>query len=286
LAHAPQDIVLKLWEGLGYYSRAKNLQKAAQKIMHCYGGNLPTDYEQLLSLPGIGPYTAAAIVSIAFNIPKAAVDGNVLRVISRLTASEKDIADPKIRKEIEVELQKIIPKNAAGDFTQALMELGAVVCLPNGEPVCCECPLVNMCKAYEINLQAKLPIKSKKKKRKIVHRTILVVNDGKEIAIRKREGRGLLSELWELPGIEGKIGEKEAEEWLVENHLEGSQIKRISDSIHIFTHIEWHMRGYHISIDKRKEPAGLTWVTKEKLKEIYAVPTAFQVYTSYIMDVL
>ena len=205
LASAPEQQLMKLWEGLGYYSRARNLQKAARVMVEQYGGTLPADYDALLKLPGIGPYTAGAVASIAYGIPVPAVDGNVLRVVMRLTAGWEDIADPAVKRAVERRMAAILPKDRPGDFNQAMMELGATVCAPGGEPKCLVCPLNALCEGYRQGVARELPVKAKKKARRIEERTVfLLVCDG-ELAIRKRADSGLLAGLWELPSVEGKL---------------------------------------------------------------------------------
>lgn len=199
LAEAEEDQLLKLWEGLGYYNRVRNMQKAAKQIMEDFNGEFPKTYEEIKSLTGIGNYTAGAISSFAFGIPKPAVDGNVLRVVSRITASYDDIMKASVRTRIEEQLERIIPKNAASDFNQGLIELGAIVCVPNGEPKCLLCPLRQLCKAREKGIESELPVKTKAKARKIEKRTVFIFQDGENVAIRKRPAKGLLAGLYELP---------------------------------------------------------------------------------------
>ncbi len=175
LAAAPEQELLKMWEGLGYYSRVRNMQKAAQQICEKYNGIFPNEYEQLLSLPGIGAYTAGAVASIAWNKPYAAVDGNVLRVVTRLTADSREISDTKFKNEITAALQEIYPVDKCGIFTQSLMELGAVVCMPNGTPRCTECPLQSLCSACAAGTQPEYPVKKKKAQRRIEDKTVLIM---------------------------------------------------------------------------------------------------------------
>ena len=185
LAQAPEEQLLKLWEGLGYYNRVRNLQRGARAVMTEHGGVIPASFEALKKLPGIGDYTAGAIGSIAFQIPVPAVDGNVLRVISRVLYRRDNILDAKVKRRIEGEIKEILPERT-GDFNQSLMELGATVCLPNGAPKCNECPLQELCRAHLVGDEESLPVKTKAKKRKIEQRTVfLLVCDGK-IALRKR----------------------------------------------------------------------------------------------------
>ena len=209
LANAEEDKLLKLWEGLGYYNRVRNMQKAAQQIMEIHGGEFPRDFEAICKLTGIGNYTAGAIGSFAFGIPKPAVDGNVLRVISRVTGSYDDIMKASTKTKVEEQLEAIIPKDAACDFNQGLIELGAIVCVPNGAPKCEECPLAYLCEANQKGIQAELPVKKKAKERRIEKKTVLVIRDGDCLAIRKRPSKGLLAGLYEFPNLEGHLTEKQ-----------------------------------------------------------------------------
>ena len=284
LAEIPEQQLLKLWEGLGYYSRARNLQKAAKEIVTEYGGQLPASYEKLIGLPGIGPYTAGAVASIAFGIPVPAVDGNVLRVVSRLTADDADIADPRTKKAMEERLAAIIPASCPGDFNQAIMELGATVCVPNGPPDCARCPLSSGCEAFRRGIQTTLPVKAAAKPRKIQPRTILaLVRDGR-IAIRRRPARGLLAGLWELPGVDETLDQSgviaKAREW----GFEPLRAEQLPDAKHIFTHIEWRMTGWRITVAEDCESAGLVWVDPERLTEDYPLPSAFSAYLQPFLE--
>ena len=204
LAEVEEEQLLKLWEGLGYYNRVRNLQKAARVIMEQYNGVVPADYEALLKLPGIGSYTAGAISSIAFQIPVPAVDGNVLRVTKRISGSYDDITKESVKKELWQDLITIMPKDRPGDFNQSLMELGATVCLPNGKPLCDQCPVMHLCKAFQKDIVMELPVKPSKKDRRIEEKTILLMEYENNYAIRKREKKGLLAGLWEIPSLEGR----------------------------------------------------------------------------------
>lgn len=203
LAAAPEQELLKMWEGLGYYSRVRNMQKAAQQICEKYNGIFPNEYEQLLSLPGIGAYTAGAVASIAWNKPYAAVDGNVLRVVTRLTADSREISDTKFKRNTAA-LQEIYPVDKCGIFTQSLMELGAVVCMPNGTPRCTECPLQSLCSACAAGTQPAYPVKKKKAGRRIEEKTVLLMIHAGKLALQKRAKSGLLGGMWELPNLSGK----------------------------------------------------------------------------------
>ena len=237
VAVCPEDQLLKLWEGLGYYNRVRNIQKAARILMEEYDGKLPADYEKLKSLPGIGNYTAGAVASIAFDLPVPAVDGNVLRVYARLTEMYDDILKQSVKTSVEKEFLKIMPKKGSGSFNQALMELGAMVCVPNGAPKCDICPIAGFCKAGKNHTFMELPVKKKQKSRKIEKKTILVIRDGEKVAIRKRPSEGLLAGLYELPNLEGFLDQKSIIEWMKKYELLPLRIQKLENSKHIFSHV-------------------------------------------------
>lgn len=276
LAEADEETYLKLWEGLGYYSRVRNLHRAAQVMAEQYGGELPRSYDELLSLPGIGPYTAGAIASIAYDIPVPAVDGNVLRVVTRLTADPSNISDPKVKKQMEERVRSIIPANAPGAFNQALMELGATICLPNGAPQCGACPLRQLCVGFARGNPCDFPVKAAKKARRVEQRAVFLFLCNQKLALHRRPGKGLLAGLWELPNAQNIGSAQEvrraAEQW----GLSALRIEPCGRAKHIFTHIEWHMTAYRIRVEEAPEAAGLTWVTKEELEAQYALPSAFR----------
>ena len=213
LAQASEDRVLKLWEGLGYYSRARNLQKAARILME-RGGALPASYEELLALPGIGEYTAGAVASIAFGLPVPAVDGNVMRVLARLLAIDTDVLRPAAKKAFTAIAREMIPRDQPGAFNQAVMELGETLCLPNTQPKCGECPLRNVCKAHSLGRERDYPVRSPKKARTVEERTVLVLltmlGGERRVLLHKRSGSGLLAGLWELPNVEGRLSPQAA----------------------------------------------------------------------------
>lgn len=251
LASVEEDRLFKLWEGLGYYTRARNLKKAAERMTEQYGGNVPADYDALLDLPGVGSYTAGAIASIAFGIAQPAVDGNVLRVMKRISGSFDDITKGSVKKELEQEIRLIMPKDRPGDYNQSLMELGATVCIPNGRPLCDQCPVMHLCRAFHNDTWKMIPVKSaSKKEKKIIDRTIFVLKMGDRYAIRKRQEKGLLSGLWELPGTDGLLPLTGAEEFLKKQGFPVEKIEFIGEANHIFSHIVWHMNGYLAEIGK------------------------------------
>ena len=288
LAHVEEERLLKLWEGLGYYNRARNLKKAAQTIMEEYDGRMPEEYEALLALSGIGSYTAGAIASIAFGKACPAVDGNVLRILSRLRADGRDILDAKVKKAVEAELICVMPKDRPGDFNQALMELGATVCIPNGAPKCGICPWEAFCRARQEGRTAEFPKKAKKKPRSIEERTILVIQDAERIALCKRPNRGLLAGMYEFPSLEGHCKERQVASYLKELGLSPIRIRELPPAKHIFTHKEWHMIGYLVRVD---ELAGMetgemaqpfVFVEPEETRTAYPIPSAFAAYAGQV----
>lgn len=286
LAAADEKRLMKLWEGLGYYSRARNLQKAARAVMECHGGQIPRDEKQLRTLCGIGDYTAGAIASIAYGIPAPAVDGNVLRVLSRVTGSYADIALTETKKNQSEALRSVIPIDRAGDFTQSLIELGATVCVPNGEAKCNMCPLSEYCVAHRDGLTDELPVKSAKKPRRVENLTVLLIRDDDRTVLRKRPPKGLLAGLYELPNFQGHLSEKEVTDAVRDLGFEPLRIQRMDDAKHIFTHIEWHMIGYTVKIasefDGVRLSPDLHLVENHLLRSDYAIPSAFSAYRKYL----
>ena len=288
LANCEEDRLLKLWEGLGYYNRARNLQKAAKQIVNDYGGKMPEDRETLLTLSGIGNYTAGAISSIAFGKKAAAVDGNVLRILSRLTMDEEDILKESTKARVEKQLLEVMPKERAGDFNQALMELGAMVCIPNGKPKCTECPWEDICLAKRYGKEEEYPKKEAKKKRTIEKKTILIIQDEKTYALHKRPDKGLLAGLYEFPSLEGHKSEKQVLSHLKELGLQILRIQKMEPSKHIFSHKEWHMIAYQIKVDelapKKENMKKEQWIYVEpkEAEEKYPLPSAFGAYAKYL----
>ena len=273
LAVCPDDELNKLWEGLGYYSRARNLKRAARLLAERHGGRFPRDYAAVHALPGVGDYTAGAICSICFEQKTPAVDGNVLRVWSRVCAAYEDIAKPETKRAVADALREIYPEGRCGDFTQALMELGASVCRPSGEPDCAACPLGGICLAAE-GLWAELPVRAKKRPRREEERTVFLLTCGGEYAVRKRPAKGLLAGLWEFPNVEGR---RTLEEALAVAEAWGCRPREAIGSMertHIFTHIEWKMVGYEIACEAK--PEGFVWASEARLREEFSLPTAFR----------
>lgn len=283
LAEAKEDTLLKLWEGLGYYNRVRNMQKAAHQIMVDFYGEFPNTYEGILSLKGIGNYTAGAISAFAFGLPKPAVDGNVLRVVSRITGSREDIMKQSVRKAMERALEQVIPEDAASDFGQGLIELGAIVCVPNGEPKCAECPAAFACVARKQGLTAEIPVKKKAKARRIEKRTVFIFKDGEKLAIRKRPGKGLLAGLYEFPNEEGRLTQKEVTAYSKEIGLMPVRVKKLESAKHIFSHVEWHMTGYEVIVDEleKTNKKEFLFIHPEEIGQKYPLPSAFETYIRY-----
>lgn len=275
LADADDDELMKRWEGLGYYSRAKNLKRAAQMICERFGGEFPQDPADVRTLPGIGPYTVGAICSIAFGQPTPAVDGNVLRVISRLCRYGGSIDAPETKNTVTAALEAIYPAaEACGDFTQSLMELGAIVCLPNGSPLCQKCPLAGLCAAHARGDELAFPVQAPKPERKKETYTVLLIRNGGKIALNKRPDGGLLAGLWEFPNLCGERTPQEVTDWLKARGLAVSSVRQAAAKKHIFTHIEWKLPRY--TVECTGESADFCWVTPEQLADEYPLPTAFR----------
>ncbi len=283
LAKIDEDNLLKLWQGLGYYSRALNLKKAAQMILERYDGEIPQDIKELRSLPGIGPYTAGAIASIAFGQPASAVDGNVLRILSRIVASKEDIGKANTKKEVEKMVEGLLPEEDPGGFNQALMDLGAIICLP-GRPKCEACPVSEFCQAYLQGLTSEIPVKTKNKARAIEKRTVMVIHCKGRYALRKRAAKGLLQNLWEFPNDKGLLTEDQCRAILGKMGVTPNEITEIKTSKHVFSHLEWHMRGFYVEAAEIERTSDFVWVTKEEMKRQYSIPAAFKAYTEFIMN--
>ncbi len=288
LADAPEEQLLKLWEGLGYYNRVRNLQLAARQIRQDYGGRMPDSYDELLKLKGIGSYTAGAIASIAYGRSVPAVDGNVLRVVSRLRKDGRLISDGKVKASVERDLAEVMPAGRPGDFNQAMMELGACVCIPNGEPLCGSCPLAELCLARGEGVQAEYPKKAGKRPRRIEEKTILVIRDENRAAIRKRPAGGLLGGMYEFPSLAGFCTAEEVVRYLDANGIKVLRIQPLEDAKHIFTHREWHMAGYMVRVDELEhgqpgdDVRDWIYIRPEETREKYPIPSAFHAYAKYL----
>lgn len=286
LAAAPEDRLLKLWEGLGYYSRVRNMQKAAQAVVRAGGTELPGSYEQLLALPGIGPYTAGAVASIAFGIPVPAVDGNVLRVLARLLACGEDIALPQVKRAFEEVDAVLLPRDHPGDFNQAMMELGATVCLPNAAPRCMDCPVRAFCTAARAGNPLDYPYKSPKKPRVLEERTVFVVVAEQRVLLRRRAGKGLLAGLWELPNLAGRLSAEEIGAVLAGWGMSDAETRPLGDGKHIFSHIEWRMNGLLVLPRACLPVEDGVWAGSDDLVEHYALPSAFRPYARLLPELL
>lgn len=265
LASASEDEVLKAWEGLGYYSRARNLHKAAKQIAK---EGFPQTYEGIRALAGVGDYTAGAISSIAFSLPRPAVDGNVLRVMTRYFADGSNIDEPATKKKFIELLTRAYPREA-GDFCEALMELGAIVCVPNGAPVCGACPWSGLCKAHLAGEEERFPVRNDKKARKIVEATVCVLAHEGKYALEKRGNKGLLANLWQFPFFEERTG---AEQF--------GKVLRTKRAKHIFTHVEWHMTGHLVEASEFFPQ--YEWKTADEIFSSYAIPSAFKAFTEWV----
>ena len=272
LAEAPEERLLKLWEGLGYYSRARNLQRAAREMVLSHGGQLPGTYEQLIALPGIGDYTAGAIASIAFSCPVPAVDGNVLRVMARLKNDPEDILDPAVKKRVRAELAATMPKDTPGTFNQAMMELGATVCLPNGIPLCDGCPMQAQCAARTAGTERELPTRLGKKTRRVEEKTVFALFVDAKPLIYKRPETGLLAGLWQLPDVPGHLSMEEAMAYLDARGIRPLSEVSVYARRHVFTHVEWQMQVIRADVEAPCLPGG--WHPEDPGQD--ALPTAYR----------
>lgn len=290
LAACDDDRLMKLWQGLGYYSRARNLKKAAIIICQEYGGQLPQDFTTLLNLPGIGRYTASAIGSIAFGQPWPAIDGNVLRVLSRVLASTADIAAPATKKAMETALAPHYPSgNTASELNQAFMDLGATICLPHGMPHCPCCPLAKMCLAHAEGLELELPQKSSARQRRQEKHTILLIRQKDTIALHQRPDKGLLAGLWEFPNLPGKLKKDDVISWLTGHNLNAENLQPLPPAKHIFSHIEWQLSGWLVELAPttglaiQEDNLPFVWAEPKEIAEHFSLPSAFQYYFPYIL---
>ncbi len=281
LAKADEDVLLKQWEGLGYYSRVRNLQKAAKTVVDEWGGYLPQDKKDLLSLAGIGDYTAGAIASIAYGKDEVAVDGNFIRVACRLLAYDGDVWSVAGKRLIKEFWQMVLPHNEASFFNQGIMDIGATICLPNGKPLCEKCPISSCCCSFHQGNPLDYPIKKEKKKRKIEKKTVLLIYMNNEVMIRKRPNKGLLAGMLEFPMIDGEVSKDVVFSWLEERGYEGISIKKGKKEKHIFSHIEWHMSSWEIEVYPSSVMESVEsleqWVDCKKVSGI-TLPTAFKVF--------
>ena len=282
LARCDDDLLHKLWEGLGYYSRVRNLKKAAQVILERHGGVFPGKYEDILALPGIGVYTAGAIASIAFDHPRPAVDGNVLRVVARLTSDDTPIDAPAFKRAAQQRLAAVYPAQA-GDFTQALIELGATLCGPNRAPQCDICPCREFCQGHLLGTAEQLPRKLPKRGKRTEEMTVFILSCDGKYALQKRPAGGLLAGLWQFPNVQGRLETSAALSKLEELGCNPREIYRQVERKHIFTHIIWQMRGVYVEISQPTEV--FTWLTADEITQNAALPTAFRQFWEEIPHV-
>ncbi|HIY06139.1 MAG TPA: A/G-specific adenine glycosylase [Candidatus Evtepia faecigallinarum] len=269
LAAAPEDQLMKLWQGLGYYSRARNLQKAARQIVEDFGGAFPTQYKDIRALAGVGDYTAAAIASICYGQPVPAVDGNLLRVASRVMGDDTDITTTQGKRRFTAALQQVIPLDEPGRFNQAMMDLGAMVCLPNGAPLCDRCPAAEFCRARQTGRQRDLPVRPAKKPRRVEERVVFLLFYQGQVALRRRPAKGLLAGLWEYPNELAPARDCPSDWGLPEEGTFAGTGK------HIFTHVEWRMTARRWDLTDPALPEGWVWAGREALARDYPIPSAF-----------
>ena len=270
LAQAPEDRLMKLWQGLGYYSRARNLQKAARQIVTDFGGEFPDTYDRLRTLAGIGDYTASAIASIAFGQPIPAGDGNLLRVTARILGDDTDVTTGRGKKHFAEALRGVMPLDQPGRFNQAMMDLGAMVCLPNGAPLCARCPAADFCRARITGRTGALPVRPAKKPRRKEDRVVFLLTCGGRLALRRRPERGLLAGLWEYPN-EPAPADRALEDW----GLDPVSVSFAGTGVHIFTHVEWHMTARIVTLASDALPEGWVWADRKDWRDRYAIPSAF-----------
>ena len=282
LADCPPDRLTKLWEGLGYYSRVRNLQKAAKIIMEESGGVFPKTYDAVRALPGIGDYTAGAILSIAFGQAVPAVDGNVLRLAARITGSRLDVLDAKNRKIFRSWMAAAMSQERPGAYNQALMDLGATVCLPSGAPLCGDCPAGDFCIARQEGCQARLPVRSPKREKRTEHLTVFLLRRGTAAALRQRPDTGLLAGLWEYPHVPGALTEAEAARQLQMWGVSPTKWTKKLSARHIFTHVRWEMTGYVVEVDGLG-PGDWLWAEAQQ-RERLAIPSAFEKFTAELKE--
>ena len=289
LAEADEDLCTKLWQGLGYYSRVRNLRRAAMQIMEDHNGNMPRTSAELRKLAGIGPYTAAAIASICFDERIPAIDGNLLRVFSRMTGYDHDIRSTAARAEAARFYEELFPYERCGDFNQALMDLGACVCLPGGVPHCEDCPWQNCCRARAEGTCLLLPVVKPKAKRRIEGKTVFLIYHQNRLILRKRPDEGLLAGLYEYPNTDGVLSEAEATSYLRSLGFSSFRLRPLPEAKHIFTHIEWKMTGWEVFADKWDAPdsedpnsQGLFPASASDLRDTYSIPSAFSNFTKQI----
>ncbi len=291
LAACPGEKLHKLWEGLGYYSRVRNLQKAARIVCEQYGGELPADYAALRALPGIGDYTAGAIASISFGLPVPAVDGNVLRVFARLYADDGNILDPAVKRRFTEWVMEHQPADRPGDYNEALMELGALVCVPNGAPLCGQCPLAHLCAAHQRGIELTLPVKTKAKPRRVEQVAVALVEGPEGWLLQRRPESGLLAGLWQPVLWQDRVFESAA---AMQAALAGLGVQTaaaytvrgtaLPAAKHIFSHVEWQMQGWRFCAPAQPAPEGFVWASRAQLQAEYTLPGAFKAYKTLMLE--
>ena len=280
LAAMPEDQLMKLWQGLGYYSRARNLQKAARQIMETHGGVFPNTYEEIRALSGVGDYTAGAISSIAFHLPVPAVDGNVLRVFARILNDGRDVTRPDVKKDLTACVMELQPPERPGDYNQALMELGALACLPGGAPLCSECPLRGLCAARALGVQETLPVKAPPAAKRTQHWTVALVLDmeNRRVLLQQRPQKGLLAGLWQPVLLEGARSAIQTEQALAALGVTARAVEPLTPARHVFSHLVWEMDGFACAAQSCAPPPGCVWAGRAEVDGVYTLPGAFKAY--------
>ena len=272
LAACDADTLHKLWQGLGYYNRVNNMQKAARVVCERYGGALPADYDALRALPGIGDYTAGAIASIAFGIPAPAVDGNVLRVFARLYDDDADITKPETKRKFTERVLDQMPKATPGPYNEALMELGALVCVPNAAPQCLACPLAPVCRGFAAGRAEQLPVKPPKKEKERLPVTVALVQSPAGLLLQRRPDKGLLAGLWQPAAFENQaLSREQLTAALAALGVDAALERPLQPARHVFTHKIWQLSGWAGSAPAVPLPEGWVW----GLPEDYPLPSAF-----------
>jgi A/G-specific adenine glycosylase len=284
LAEVDDAALMKLWEGLGYYSRARNLKRAARIVVERHGGALPASAGALRALPGVGDYMAGAVASIAFGLPEPAVDGNVIRVLARVSGFDGDVTKPEARRAFREAAVRLLPPDRPGDFNQALMDLGATVCLPNGAPRCTVCPWEGACAAHRQGREAALPVKRAKKPRPVQERTVFVVKNKDRTLLVRRPDKGLLAGQWELPGADGRFDCVEALDYLRRLGADVQGLERLPGAKHVFTHVEWRMAGWLAEVSAFAPEGEHVWADARALRDSIALPSAFKAFRRFLIE--
>lgn len=277
LAAMPEQQLMRLWQGLGYYSRARNLKRAAQTVVQDFGGEFPDSYDDLRRLAGIGDYTAGAILSIAFGQAVPAVDGNVLRVFARLYNDDADVMTPAAKRLFTRRVLDQMPKATPGPYNEALMELGALVCIP-GTPHCEACPLADRCLGYAAGRAGELPVKPAPKAKTTVPVTVALVESDAGLLLQRRPAKGLLAGLWQPAAWEKALTKDELTAALAKLGVQATLTEPLPPAKHVFTHRVWQLSGWRGRAGACALPDGFVWAAPEQLAEVYPVPNAFGAY--------